>query len=343
MDYKRILIKIPNWLGDAVMSLPTIKAMRSLFPGSRISVLVRTNLAELFKYERAIDDIISYENVKGLKKIGTEIKLIQHLKNKRFDLALILPRSFHSALVSLLTKIPRRAGYDSEGRSGLLTDALPRTKEILTRHRVHYFLNLLSIWSGDKPVTSAEPQIMLSQEEEKWAVNELKKAAASGAKYFIGINPGATYGEAKCWATERFVELAKELLDKYPGLHIILIGGPDGLKLSQRILCQINSKRATDFTGKTSILQLASLLKKCKLLITNDTGPMHVAAAVGTPVAAIFGPTDISTTGPFGYGHTIIRKEVACAPCLKRSCPTDHKCMKLITVPDVLKACQKYL
>ncbi|MFA5795282.1 MAG: lipopolysaccharide heptosyltransferase II [Candidatus Brocadiia bacterium] len=342
-DYKHILIKTPNWLGDAVMSLPVLKAVRYLFPESRIAVLSRSNLAELFKYERAIDDIIPYEDAKGLKKIGAEIKLIKHLKNKRFDLVIILPRSFHSALVSFLTKITHRVGYASEGRGGLLTQSLPRTKEILTQHRVYYFLNLLSVWSANKPVPFSAPQITTSPEEEKWATGQIKKAIASGAEYFIAINPGATYGDAKCWPTERFVELSKKLLDKYSGLHIVIIGGPNEAKLGNLISRQIDSNRVIDFTGQTSILQLTALLKKCKLLVTNDTGPMHVSAAVGTPVAAIFGPTDTSTTGPFGNGHSIICKKAACAPCLKRSCPTDHKCMRLITVEEVFQVCKKYL
>lgn len=378
MEYKRILIKTPNWLGDAVMSLPTIKAMRYLFPDSHISVLSRASLAELFRYERAVDDVIPYESSTGLKKIGAEIRLIKQLKLKRFDLALILPRSFHSALVSFLTKIPHRVGYASEGRSGLLTRSLARTKELLSQHRVYYFLNLLSVFTSAQPCSSTEkdkskigvnpclsvdgkavpfsaPRITLSPAEEQWATAELTSAfrkefiprnegqSAIRNLLLVGLNPGATYGDAKCWLPDRFAELARQLLDKHPGLHLIIIGGPTERKLNNRIFHRIDSNRVTDFTGRTSVLQLAALLKRCKLLVTNDTGPMHVAAAAGTPVVAVFGPTDPVTTSPFGNNHLIIRKEVACAPCLKRTCPIDHKCMKLITVDDVFTACEKQL
>jgi heptosyltransferase-2 len=349
MEYKRILIKTPNWLGDAVMSLPTLRAMRYLFPDSHISVLSRANLAELFMHEPSINDIIPYETAKGLKKLGAEIRLIKQLKLKRFDLVLILPRSFHSALVSFLTKIPERVGYASEGRSGLLTQSLTRTKELLTQHRVYYFLNLLSALTKDiKAVPFSAPRITLSAEEEKWAAAELASAirnqqSAISNSLFIGLNPGATYGDAKCWLPDRFVELSKRLLNKGQDYHILLFGGPAEQKLSARISRAIGSNRVIDFTGKTSILQLAALLKRCKCLVTNDTGPMHVAAAVGTPVVAIFGPTDTTTTSPFGSRHTIIRKTVSCAPCLKRACPTDHRCMKLITVDEVFKECEKYL
>lgn len=335
--YKRILIKVPNWLGDAVMALPTIKGMRALFPASHLAVLVKSELADLFRHEPDINDVISYEARKGLKRLSSEYKLIKEVKSQKFDLALILPRSFHSALIGFLSKIPNRIGYSADGRGKLLTQSLPRNKENFTRHRVYYFLNLLNIIG--RPVSFSAPRITVSRETREWVNNKL---AYIKGHVIVGLNPGATYGSAKCWLAERYAQLAKELINRKKA-WIIILGSPAEGKLNSSIATQIKHHQVIDFTGQTSITQMAGLLSACKLLVTNDTGTMHVAAAVNTPVVAIFGPTDHVTTPPFGNNHVIVRKEVSCSPCLKRICPTDHRCMTRISVEDVYKECDKYL
>ncbi|MBI4712735.1 MAG: lipopolysaccharide heptosyltransferase II [Planctomycetes bacterium] len=389
MEYKRILVKIPNWLGDAVMSLPTLKALRDLFPKSHIAALAKSGLAGLFKNEPAVDEVVSYENVKGIGKFGAEVSLTKEIRGKKFDLLLILPRSFHSALQGFMSGIAHRIGYAAEGRSALLTTALPRTKELLKRHRVQYFLNLLTPLAGSKEITVTKPLITIPTNVQQWAKGQLHSVVGgdpatygvarhaalmrySGkGQYLIGVNPSATYGPAKCWPVERYIELVKQLLKK-GDINIILVGGRgDEEKLAERIISACgNNRRVMDFTGKTSVLQLAGLLKCCDVLVTNDTGPMHVAAAVGTSIVALFGSTDPVTTGPFAESqsrhecrdklrpdshrdklrggadkdkYTIIRKDVTCAPCLKRVCPTNHKCMKLITVDEVLSNVVRYL
>ncbi|MEW6026670.1 MAG: lipopolysaccharide heptosyltransferase II [Planctomycetota bacterium] len=335
--YKRILIKAPNWLGDAVMALPTVKGMRALFPESHLAVLVKTELADLFRHDLDINEVISYESKKGLKRLSTEYKLIKEVKSKGFDLALILPRSFHSALIGFLSKIPNRIGYSADSRGKLLTQSLSRDKEVLTQHRVYYFHNLLNVLG--RPVSFSAPRITIPREIRNWVEDKLSYVKGQTV---IGLNPGAAYGSAKCWLPERYAQLAKELISRKK-VWIILFGGPAEEKLNASIAAQIGHHQILDFTGQTSITQMAGLLSACKLLVTNDTGTMHVAAAVNTPVVAIFGPTDHVTTPPFGSNHTIVRKDVSCAPCLKRTCPTDHRCMTRISVEDVYKECEKYL
>jgi heptosyltransferase-2 len=335
--YKRILIKVPNWLGDAVMGLPTIKGMRSLFPDSYLAVLVKSELEDLFLHEPDINEVISYESRRGLKRLSTEYKMIKQIKGKGFDMALILPRSFHSALIGFLSKIPNRVGYASEARSKLLTQTLPRTKESLSQHRVYYFLNLLNIWG--RPVAFSAPRITIPKTTRDWVADKTRNIKEH---LVVGFNTGATYGSAKCWLPERYVQLAKDLINKKK-VWIILFGSPAEEKLNLAIASKINHSNVLNYTGKTSITQMAGLLSSCRLLVTNDTGTMHVAAAVRTPVVAIFGPTDPVTTLPFGNNHTIIRKEISCSPCLKRICPTDHHCMKSILVDEVYKECEKYL
>lgn len=340
---KKILISLPNWLGDIVISLPTIKGMRWIFPGSHISVLVRSDFASLFKYNHDINEVISYQRGTGLRKFVSGWKIAKTMKDKRFDLALILPRSFNSALIPFLSKIPQRIGYSADSRSILLTHPVIRHKDILSQHRVYYFINLLKHF--DKHVPISEPGIKTGREEEKWA-DELLKLALGGhlgsRTFWIGFNAGATYGEAKCWFTERYAELARKLMDRF-NAHILLFGSKAESQTNSEILRKLPKEHVLDLSGQTDIIQLATLLKRCRFLVTNDTGPMHVAAAVGTPVVAVFGPTDYVTTAPFGAKHILVRKEVECSPCLKRTCPTDHRCMSLVSVENVFSACSQII
>jgi heptosyltransferase II len=335
--YKRILIKVPNWLGDAVMSLPTIKAVRALFPESYMAVLVKSEFEDLFRHETDINEVISYESKHGIKRLSVEYKMIKQIRGKEFDLALIMPRSFHAALIGFLSKIPNRIGYASDSRSKLLTQTMPRTKENLIKHRVYYFLNLLNIW--EKPVPFSAPRITIPKATKDWVNDKIRDIKEH---ILIGFNPGATYGSAKCWLPERYVNLAKDLI-RNKKAWIILFGSPAEEKLNFEIASKINHPNLLNYTGKTSITQMAGLLSVCRLLVTNDTGTMHVAAAVKTPIIAIFGPTDPVTTPPFGNNHVIIRKDISCSPCLKRTCPTDHRCMKSISVEEIYKECEKYL
>jgi len=342
--YKRILVKAPNWLGDAVMALPTIKGLRSLFPESHIAVLVKSDLQDLFLHEADVNEVIAYESKRNLKRLYIEYKMLRQIRRKGFDLAVIMPRSFHSALIGFLSKIPNRIGYSSDARSKLLTQTMPRTEAILKVHRVHYFMNLLNLWN--KPIPFSSPRITIPKDIKKWADAELSHQKEHQV---IGFNPGATYGSAKCWPAERFAQLGRELIEKKKA-WIILFGAPAEGRLNAAIAAQINHPSVLNYTGRTSITQLAGLLSHCKCLVTNDTGTMHVAAAVRTPVVAIFGPTDHVTTPPFPIAsgqvsneHTLIRHEVECSPCLKRTCPTDHKCMNLVSVEEIYKACIKYL
>jgi heptosyltransferase-2 len=338
--YKHILIKVPNWLGDAVMSLPTIKGVRFLFPESFIAVLVKSELADLFKHDENIQEVITYESKRGIKRLGEDYKIIKRIKSKGFDMALILPRSFHSALIGYLSKIPHRIGYSADKRCWLLTQTLERTKEVLQQHRVYYFLNLLNIWN--RPVPFSAPRITIPKTTRKWVSNKLSCHGVIDKGTLIGFNPGATYGSAKCWFPERYIQLAKELINKKK-VKIILFGSPSEEKLNSYINSEINHPNVLNYTGKTMMLEMAGLLSSCKLLVTNDTGTMHVGSAVRIPVVALFGPTDPVTTSPFGNNHIIIRKEVSCSPCLKRTCPSDHRCMKSISVEEVYKSCGKYL
>jgi heptosyltransferase-2 len=335
---KKILISLPNWLGDIVMSLPTIKGMRWLFPESHISVLVKANFASIFKYNHDVNEVIVYQRGEKLRKFISGWKMAKTIRDKNFDLALILPRSFNSALLPFLSKIPQRIGYAADTRTILLSHPIKRSNELLSQHRVYYFLNLLNHFR--KSVALYSPSIKTGHEEERWANELLSSLNIKTSSMLVGFNAGAAYGDAKCWLPERYAKVAEKLIEKYDA-HILLFGSKAEGRINSEIAKQLSEKSVLDLTGRTDIIQLAVLIKRCRIFVTNDTGPMHVAGALGIPIVAVFGPTDYITTSPFGTNHIIVRKSIHCSPCLERTCPTDHLCMRAVTVEDVFDACVK--
>ena len=331
-DVKRILVKGTNWVGDTILSFPAVNALRSLFQQSHITVLAKSHLAELWKANPDINEVISFDRVKGAQRIFDELRMSQLIKQQGIDLAVIFPRSFSSAWMIFWGGIPHRIGYKGEVRDWLLTERIDRSTQILSTHRMYYYLHLIErLGCGLSP---SLPTLSLNGKLEKWANNFLADNRLKG-RVLIGFNPGATYGEAKCWPLEKFVELGKRLKQTYDA-SILIFGSsrPKEQELNATIAEGIG-EGCLNLSGQTSLLELASLLRQCHLLVTNDTGTMHVAAAVGTRVVAIFGPTDPRTTSPVGEEHVIISREVPCSPCLKRVCPEDHRCMNLIAVEEV--------
>ena len=327
----RILVRGVNWVGDTILTYPTVQKLKSLFPHSHLAILVPSHLIDLWKTFPYADEIIPFQKKRGFGSIWEDLNLSQSLKERNFDLAIIFPRSFRSAFQAYLARIPIRIGYQDEGRSLFLTHGIRRTEEIRRSHRVHYFQKLTD--SLGQAEGSSSPRIFLREEDRKWAEQKLRDLGIQDGRPLIGMNPGATYGLAKCWYPERFGELGKRLFEKWKAT-VLLFGKEEERPIAKEILQHLK-EGGIDLTGKTHLLQLAALLERCQLIVTNDTGTMHVATAVGTPVVALFGSTDPSTTGPWGDGHIVIRKDVPCSPCLKRICPTDHRCMELITVDEV--------
>jgi len=329
----RILVRGVNWVGDTILSYPTVQQLKTLFPKSHLTILLPSYLADLWKTFPYVDEIILFQKKGGIRSIWEDLDLSQSLKERSFNLAVILPRSFRSAFHIYFARIPIRIGYQDEGRSLFLTHRIRRTQETLDVHRVHYYQKLLEPFG--KIENPPSPQIYLREEDRRWANQVLMDLGIPEGRPLIGMNPGATYGLAKCWHPDRFGELGKRLVEKWQA-SIFLFGKEEERPIVHEIQKHLGAK-GIDLTGKTSLLQLAALLERCSLLVTNDTGTMHVAAAVGIPVVALFGSTPPHITGPWGDGHVVVKKDVACSPCWKRVCPTDHRCMELITVDEVEK------
>lgn len=320
-----------NWVGDTILSYPSVQQLKILFPKSHLAILIPSHLVDLWKTFPYVDEIIPFQKKGGIESIWEDLNLSQSLKERDFDLAVILPRSFRSAFHIYLARIPMRMGYRAEGRSIFLTHGIHRSKEILRRHRVYYYRKLVEPLGKVEGLPS--PQIFLREEDRRWAAQALKDMGISNGELLIGMNPGATYGLAKCWHPDRFGELGRRLSEKWKA-RILLFGKEGEQPIAHEILRHLGG-RGIDLTGRTGLLQLAGLLERCHLLITNDTGTMHVATAVSTPVVALFGSTDPVTTGPWGDRHVVVKKDVSCSPCQKRICPTDHRCMERITVEEV--------
>lgn len=336
---RRVLIRGVNWVGDTILTLPAVQAIRDLFPQSNISVLSNEDVSDLWRRFPFIDEVITFKRKKGLEHIFEDLKIRNILIKKDFDLAFILPRSLHSAMQIFLAQIPIRIGYGGIGRSFILTHRLARSKDVLNIHRILYYKKLVEIFG--KKVENHSPKIFLSNDDRAIAEKFMREFGISGDGLIIGMNPGATYGLAKCWPPNRFGELGKRLSHRWK-VKFIIFGKSNEKQFAQEIMKMIGNN-AIDLTGKTSLLQLAALLERCHLLISNDTGTMHLATAVGTPVIAIFGSTDPKTTGPWGNGNIIIKKDISCSPCLKRVCPYDHRCMELIEACEVEEAVNKKL
>jgi heptosyltransferase II len=331
-----ILIRGTNWIGDAIMTLPAIASVRATFPHANIAVLAKPLVADIYKYFADVNEVIIYKS-KYDNAIGV-LLLAQKLRKRKFDAAILLQNAIEAAIIALFAGIPLRAGYNSDSRGVLLTHSIHRNKEIKKVHQVDYYLEMvkaLGCVSIDKEI-HMETKINRAD-----ARAVLDKYIPNNKKSLVGIAPGATYGPAKRWLPERFAAIAAEIAGDY-SCRIILLGGKSDVETAQEVE-QHAATGLINLAGKTTLHEAIYLISQCRLFISNDSGLMHIAGALNIPTIAIFGSTNPATTSPAGNQSVIIRQEVPCSPCLKETCPTDFRCMKLISVENVLTAAQKFL
>jgi len=334
---KRILIRSTNWVGDAVITTPAIRAVRKNFPEAKISLLAKPWVAPIFYNNPYIDNVLIYDATGKHKGLSGIPRLSKELRKEKFDLAILLQNAFEAALIVFLAGIPNRLGYNTDARSLLLTHCICLKPAFKRLHQIDYYLGILEgalLKSDGRQLT-----LVVTDKERKHAEKILAKYGITGKDRLIGINPGAVFGSAKRWFPERYAALSIKL-QEYSGAKIVIFGGP-GEKALGYYIAELMGNRCVNFCGKTSLREAVALIERCQLFITNDSGLMHVAAAIDTPQIAIFGSTDHVTTSPGSPGSRIIRVPVSCSPCLKPDCPIDHMCMKNITVDMVYDAALK--
>ncbi len=319
------------------MSLPAVRAVRAHFPDSEIAVLARPWVADLYARETAINRVIPYEAAPGFRDFRSKWKIAGLLRVERFDMAVLLQNAFEAAAIARLARIPRVIGYDRDTRRWLLTQpiSVPKSGEI-PRHQRFYYLELLrrAGWLEKLP------------EGDSIRLEGAAGAAAAGARQFslrgingavVGVSPGAAYGNAKRWLPERFAEAA-ERVARAQHATVALFGSR-----SERDLCDGVAKLIAipvhNFAGETTLRQFIDMTAACRIFLTNDSGGMHIASALGVLTVAIFGATDDIATGPTGSRARVVREPVECSPCLLRECPIDHRCMTRVGVSRVAQVC----
>lgn len=339
-DVARILVRGTNWVGDALLMTPALAAVRRTFPKAHLSLLVRPWVADLFRGNPAVDEILLYESGGAHRGLRGKLRLARQLRRRRFDLAVLFQNAFDAALLAWLARIPERVGFATQGRGPLLTRAVPLPPELRTRHQMEYYLGLVRALGF--PEGPAEPVLVVSAEEQERADALLREAGCDGTAPIVALNPGAVYGSAKRWPAERYAALADRLTVE--GCRPLLVGSPSDARAAAEVrAASAHPEALADLTGRTDLKALAGILRRCGAFVTNDTGAMHVAAAAGTPLVAIFGPTDPITTAPVSRRATLLRHPVFCSPCLLRECPIDHRCMRGVSVEEVHRAVQALL
>ncbi|MBU1985730.1 MAG: lipopolysaccharide heptosyltransferase II [Proteobacteria bacterium] len=366
MNPEKILIRSTNWIGDAVMTTPAVHTIRENFPNAEITMLAMPWVADIFRLSPDVDKVLVYDK-KDLYpgRIKGVLKLANHLKQYRFDAAILLQNAFEAAFLVWMAGIPLRAGYKRDGRGFLLTHGVELTSEIRARHQVHYYQMMLAGLGLD--LGPDKLRLPLSAELTGWAKGYIECLKGQGpfstqdgkapphegissAEYrdtsektiipVIGFNPGAAYGPAKRWPAEKFGQLAALIAHHYgeSGCLILVFGTKDDTDAARAIkeFSLRTPFHVIDMTAKTTLQQVMALIQCCNALVTNDSGLMHVAAGLATPTIAIFGSTDHIATGPFSERAVVIRKEVECSPCLQSECPRKHlSCLEEISSQEV--------
>ena len=341
--HMRVVIRAPNWLGDAVMALPTIASVRRHFSEATLAVAAPQPLAPLYDAVDGIDEVVPLPmNGAGLLRPLSHAATLRH---GRFDVAVLLPNSFAAAVAAARAGVAERWGARTDFRAPLLTRAVkPPRREGRARHQSGYYQDLIRAL-GIEPL-ELEPRVVATDAMRTRADVLLTAAGVTSEAPLVALAPGAAYGRAKRWPPERYAQLARQLSET--GATCLLVGSQADQGTAREIESVLSSSadRAEgagiiDLIGRTDLGALVGLLARCRGFVTNDSGAMHLAAAAGVPVTAIFGPTDELATAPLGT-HEIITHPVFCRPCLLRECPIDHRCMRGIDVERVFAAVNRF-
>jgi heptosyltransferase-2 len=340
MRPKRILVRGTNWLGDAVMATPALERLRASFPEAEITLLAPPLTAGLFQASPFVNDVVEYRRREG--GVKAFFHAVAQIRARRFDLAVLFQNAFEAALLARLGGAGLRVGFAEQGRGVLLTHPLHRGAQHRNRHQIHDYLDIVAecervcLGEAFKPALAEPLPSLTANGDQRDAAARLLRRFGLDSRPLVALNTAATNSRAKCWPAERFAQLADHFIAE-TGAQIILIGGPSERANAEGVIKQMRGRGAVNLAGETTMAELIGVLADCSLLVANDTGPAHVAAALGTPTLTIFGPTNEFETAPTGRRAELIRAEgVECARCMHRDCPIDHRCMTRIAPEGVL-------
>ena len=342
---RKILVRAPNWIGDAVISLPALEALRARFPASEIVLVTKPWVSEIYWHYPAMLRQIVYDPAgkhRGLR--GLE-RLIADLRAEHFDMAILFQNAFQAAVIAWRARIPVRIGYARDARGMLLTDAVEVPPRGAYGHEAYYYLQLLfraGLIERPEPVRAlTDARLALRDAEKFWAAKRLQSLKLDGSRFLVGVHPGASFGPAKRWPPERFAALADRLIGELRA-DVLIFGSAAETPLAESI-ARVMKHAPTVVAGKTTLTQMLALLASCRLVVTNDSGPMHLAAGLGLPLVAVFGSTDERATGPLGSRARVVKHRVACSPCGLRECPIDFRCMQRVTAAQAFQAALEVL
>ncbi|MHB8383682.1 MAG: lipopolysaccharide heptosyltransferase II [Candidatus Binataceae bacterium] len=333
---RRIVVKEVNWLGDIVMSMPALRAIRRAWPGAHLAILIKRELAGFFDGAGWLDEVIPYSVARGMRGLGDRLRIVGEIRKRNFDLAVMFPNSFESALWTTLARVPRRAGYSTDGRGALLTLRARPTPLALQAHQAHYWLEMVRASIGasgdaaDFMIEAAGPQL---EKMRAWLTARRMRPDAR----IVALAPGAAFGPAKEWPANHYARLIDILAERY-GAESVILGAPDERARCAEIVAASRSG-AIVAAGETNLGELVAMLALADGFIGNDSGAMHVAAALGRPTVGIFGSTNPVRTGPMGVAARALWRHLECSPCLARTCRFGHyNCLVEITPEEAADA-----
>lgn len=341
-EIKRVVVRGTNWIGDSVMSVPALRALRRVLPNAEITLVLRPGARGLFADVDFVDHLLVYDR----RNVFSVLRQISEWRQGNFDLALLFQNAFEAALIPFLAAVPLRLGYATEARQAMLTHPLALPDWRSSRHEVFYYLYLITALeqllynTSEICETDPDASLSISEARRQEAKVLLEKNGLSLERNIVALCPGSINSRAKRWPTASFAALADILLSE--GSQVVLVGSQAEEDVAHKVTREMRQKPVV-LTGKTTIDQLTAILGIVDLVVTNDTGPAHIAAALGRPTLVIFGPTNPLTTRPFFGQAEIIRHPPDCAPCMLRDCPIDHRCMTAITVEEVFERSQVIL
>lgn len=333
----RVVVRGTNWVGDAVLTLPALRELRRVLPDAHITLATRSTARALFDEADFIDEVLVYD--RGSRDVSAVVRQMGEWRARKFDLAVLFQNAFEAALIGLCAGIPARLGYNVQGRRLLLTHPVDLPAWRGQRHEVFYYLNIIAelekMLYGRSEVMEHEPVfgLTVSMARRHGARQLLLQNEAHADRQLVALCPGSTNSRAKRWPAERFAALADRIIEELRA-DVVLVGSADEIDVSNNVSA-LMTKKPIVLTGRTDLAQAVAVLSEADVLVTNDTGPAHISAALDRPTLVIFGPTDPVTTRPFSNAAEVIRHPPDCAPCMLRDCPIDHRCMTAITPDEI--------